>query len=357
MLDKIKQALRDKYIPYWARDVKIEDKIHSNLVAITKMKAVGGGNNNTNINNNKRPNPVPVNVFNPMVPWATAVAGMGNTNMFTPAARLAAINAANAGALAATNPNTNRNKNKNKLDFLFTSSAKRQLGQTSVVPTVDDILKCKVDQMPSFNRANNAIRPPNGAIATAANASIPFQSSMGLNGYQSMFPMSWMSASMGMGGMPGPVVGVPTAAHAYHGVTSDMTHGFGVGGNPGAPALPTNTMGSFAPSIGLLRSLDMKSLDNYMEQQVAGMSTTGMTMGVPTHAAQNANAAQSLDMLRSLVSNGGGVGGATAWGPAASVAKRPAMRATGTAAASTTDSMKTDWNAMYAKALSNPKPV
>lgn len=89
---------------------------------------------------------------------------------------------------------------------------------------------------------------------------------------------------MPMGGIPGAVGGGGTI-----GVSNvEMSHGFGFGGNPGAPALPTAAMGGFSPSIGLLQSVDMKSLDNYMEQQVAAMTTAGMPSTTAV-AAQFAN--------------------------------------------------------------------
>jgi hypothetical protein len=281
VLDKIKQALRDKYVPYWAKDAK--KNANSNGATLT-MKA------------------------------------MGNKRNVTQGAAMAAVNANNAAA----NPNNN-------LGFLFNSPA-NQPGQASALPTVDDILKAKVDQMPTFN----------GTV----NGAFPSRASFGLNPYhQSMFPNAWM-ASMGMGnymGMGG-TSGAMSGAMGVGGVggagasSGDMSNGFGFGGNQGAPALPTGAMAGFSPSLGLMQGMDMKSLDNYMEHQVAA----GMAMGMPPAAAAQMANAQSLGIVPPADANNTQAKGK----------KNPAETPT----ASSTGS-KTDWGAMYANALSNSKPV
>eukprot|EP00751_Fragilariopsis_kerguelensis_P009278 CAMPEP_0170789678 /NCGR_PEP_ID=MMETSP0733-20121128/19890_1 /TAXON_ID=186038 /ORGANISM="Fragilariopsis kerguelensis, Strain L26-C5" /LENGTH=645 /DNA_ID=CAMNT_0011136859 /DNA_START=55 /DNA_END=1992 /DNA_ORIENTATION=+ len=281
VLDKIKQALRDKYVPFWAKNSN--ESVKSNGTALTR-KAMG----------NQR------HVSNP------TGAAMATVN----------INATNLA-----NPNNN-------LDFLLNSPANRH-GHTAVVPSVEDILKVKVDQVPTFGDATT-------------NGHFPSRSSFGLNAYQSMFPNAWM-ASLGMGmGMPMPMGGIQGAVGG--GTTAvnnvEMSHGFGFGGNPGAPALPTAAMGGFSPSIGLLQSMDMKSLDNYMEQQVAAMTTAGIP-STSAVAAQFANAQSQAAMGANI-------------NP---VAARQSPGHTESSAVSSTGSTKTDWDAMYAKALSNAKPV
>jgi len=280
VLDKIKQALRDKYIPFWAKDSN--KSVKSNETTLTR-KAVG--------NLRHVPNPPGV--------------AMDTVNI-------------NANNIAIPN---------NNLDFLFNSPANRH-GHAAVVPTVEDILKVKVDQMPTFGDA-------------AANGHFPSRSSFGLNAYQSMFPNAWMASlgmglGMPMGGIPGAVGGGGTI-----GVSNvEMSHGFGFGGNPGAPALPTAAMGGFSPSIGLLQSVDMKSLDNYMEQQVAAMTTAGMPSTTAV-AAQFANVqSQAATGAKNNL-----------------VVARQNPGSTEASATSSTGSTKTDWDAMYAKALSNAKPV
>eukprot|EP00536_Pseudo-nitzschia_multiseries_P016743 jgi/Psemu1/47558/gm1.47558_g len=288
------------------------------------------------------------NSFNPALHWGAAMAGSGSKNMFPPVAALAALNAVRANAANISNSvNDQYNNNKNKLDFLFNSAGRRPPRQNHFIPTVDDILKHRIDQMPMFSAAAANVPAPNIAAATFANSSfplqssigVPLQSSIGLSAYQSMFPSI---------GMPGTIGGVATN-FANSGVAGDANHGFGAGGNPGAPALPTNAMGSFLPSIGMLQSLDMKSLDSYMEHP-----TTAMAMGTQTFHAQNANSAKTLDMLKSLVgtSFGSSLSGSTMGTVMSSLSKNsmPAIGAT-----PPMRSTKTDWNAMFNMALSNHK--
>jgi hypothetical protein len=293
VLDKIKQALRDKYVPYWAKDAK--KNANSNGATLLSMKA------------------------------------MGNQRNITHEAVMAAVNANNAVA----NPNNN-------LGFLFNSPA-NQPGQAAALPTVDDILKAKADQIPTFN----------GAV----NGAFPSRASFGLNPYhQSMFPNAWMASMgmgnyMGMGGMPGGMPGAMGAMGVGVGVggcvggggagvsSGDMSNGFGFGGNPGAPALPIGAMAGFSPSLGLMQGMDMKSLDNYMEQQVAA----GMAMGMPPAAAAQMANARSLGIVPPADANNAPAKGK----------KNPAEAPT----ASSTGPTKTDWEAMYANALSNSKPV
>lgn len=280
VLDKIKQALRDKYVPYWAKDTK--KNANGNGATLLSMKAIG------------------------------------NQRNITHGAAMAAVNANKAAA----NPNSN-------LGFLFNSPV-NQPGQAAALPTVDDMLKAKVDQMPTFNGA--------GAVNGAFNS----RASFGLNPYhQSIFPNAWM-ASMGMGGYMnmGGISGAMGAMGGGAGVSSGaMSNGFGFGGNPGAPALPAGAMAGFSPSLGLMQGMDMKSLNSYMEQQAAA----GMAMGMPPAvAAQMANG-QSLGIVPPADANNAPAKGKK------NLAEAPT--------ASSTGSTKTDLEAMYANALSKSKPV
>ena len=264
VLDKIKQALRDKYVPFWAKDLK--NKTSSDETALA-IKAIA----------------TQKNAFKNLGA-ATGTTGNNATNSI--------------------NPNNN-------LNFLFNSPAGRYPQTATLPPTVDDILKAKIDQMPSFNNV-----APNGAF--------PPQASFGidpLNPYPAMFPPTWMGSigmGMGMGMNLGAFGGGST------GNNLDASHGFGGGVNLGAPAMPP-MMGGFSPSIGLLQGMDMKSLDNYMEQQ--GMMLSGISS---TAAAAS---------LKNTV---------------ASSAKKSLLPKEGSTTASTVQPKPTtDWNAMYASALSN----
>ena len=334
VLDKIKQALRDKYVPFWARTLKIEDKVHSNTPSIMPTRAA--------INGNSGSNAIAGNIFNPVASWGTARAGMNNSNTIPPAAaRMTAFNASQAAKAlnSAEMVNNPTASNKNQLEFLFNSAAARQPSQSHYIPTIDDLLKRKVDQLPLFRVANATATPPNIAAAAFANSSA-LQSTLGLNAFQSKFPQHWM-ASMGIPTSIGSISTNP----ANNGATGDANHGFGAGGNPGAPSLPTNTTVAFPSSIGLLQTLDMKSLDSYMEQQ---------TTGAPTFTAQNP---KTLDMLKSIVGSSisSAVSASTMGTITTSLSKSPVAGVTaGTSAAAPNASNKTDWDAMFTKALSKP---
>jgi len=343
VLDKIKQALRDKYVPYWARDLKIEDKVHSSIPAPMRMATKP-------MNDDSGSSTLASNSFKSSSPWGGATAVSGNANVFPPAATLAALNAVRANATMSNsfanvnNPNSN---SKNKLDFLFNSAGRRPPTQNHMIPTIDDILKYRIDQMPMFSAAAANVPGPNIAAATFANSSVPLQSPIGLSAYKSMFPTAMM-ASMGI---PGAMGGISTNL-PNSGVTGDANHGFGVGGNPGAPALPTNTVGSFLPSLSILQSLDMKSFDSFMELQVTGMPA--MAMGTQTFNAQNAQNAKTIDMLKSIVgtSHGSSYSSSTMGTVMSSLSKSPMPNI---GAPPPMRSNKTDWNAMYNMALSNHK--
>ena len=327
VLDKIKQALRDKYIPYWARDLKIENKLHKTLDSMMGMKEAVAGNNQMKH--------LPLNALNSMLTMGSSFAGMRNPHMVDRAVTLAAMkaNAANVlslarAAAATTTPTIANNKTKNELDFLFGSSARRQMVRSADIPSIDDILKCKVDQMPSFDGFTNARL----MAAAMANASAPRIPSTGMNHYLPGLPPSWMT-SAGLGGLTGTINLLSEAA---------TNHGFGAGGNPGAPAISHPTLG--LPSLGVLRDLNMISLDKFLEEKMAGRP---ITLDTPAFATTAANfpslsryeilAGTSFD---SVNSNGATANHAAALAPTA---------------AAPTDSKKTDWNAMYTRALTNSK--
>jgi len=342
VLDKIKQALRDKYIPYWARDLKIENKKHdaTDFAPSTKNSTAGNFNPMTTTNNK-----APHAALNSLSPFGSTFNGLQNPHLVNQAVTLAAIKASRANAanpLGFGGPNAaqtgapsgarakspvSSNNSENKLGFLFGGSTRRQPGPTAAIPTVDDILKCKVDQMPSFGGV------PNAGFMAAAMASVsgPQLSSFGMNPFQTHLPPAAMN-SLGLGGLPGPNTLLNDAAH----------RGFGAGGNPGAPALPHVGFGmaaNLAPSIGVLQGMNMKSLDKYMDDKMAIPSLGGAAFG-PTGANLS-----SLGMANALAnnnqaSNSPTPGANSAFTPAAKGPKGP---------------KKTDWNAMYAKALTNSK--
>ena len=345
VLDKIKQALRDKYIPYWARELKIENKKRNegNSSSATKDVTQGAlgqllGGMTTKQN---------LTALNPMSAFGSSL----SPNIMDQAVQLAAIKASRANAAnsfglpgtAATNVgahagfpsnptalknNSNKStKDGNKLDFLLGASAKRPQGPTAEIPTVDDILKCKVDQMPSFGGVPNG-----GLMAAMTGVSAPRIPSIGMNPFQSPFPPTLMN-SLGFGGLQGPNALLNEAAH----------RGFGAGGNPGAPALPANAyaMGAnLPPSIGVLQGINMKSLDKYMEEKM-----TGQSLGTAAFGPNAANLA-SLNIMSAL--EGTSFDSSTTHSPipvaVPPVAKSPAK-----------GPKKTDWNAMYAKALTKSK--
>lgn len=351
VLDKIKQALRDKYIPYWAKDIKIEDKVHdyvSPRMQTPKFLAQSNSSNNSNIGLNGISSPS----FNAKMPYAKGLTNMGNIDMFPTPSTLTGFNAAHTSAEKFNNAarmariSSASNNSSNKLDFLLNSTKARRLSeQTAVIPTIDDILKCKVDRMPSFSSGTNAMTQQKLAAAAFANPA------RAQNPYQSKYPPPppWMS-SIGRGGLPGALAG----GYANSALLGEASHGFGFCGNPGAPALPGNTMGP--PSLGFLQSLqslDMRSWEGYMEQQATGIPLSGMTMGGQSFAANHTSTTKTIDMLKSLVgtSTSSLVSNSTVGsGPSSLTGVQ------GSSESAPKGSTKTDWNAMYAKALSNSKP-
>lgn len=342
VLDKIKQALRDKYIPYWARDLKIENKKHDSehSAPVTKNTATNKFNSMTGMNNNS-PHPP----LNAMPPFGSSFGALQNPLLVNQAVTLAAIKASRANAAnalgfgghaaaravspprAPTNNSEVGNKSENKLSFLFGGSQRRQLGPTAAIPTVDDILKCKVDQMPSFGGV------PNTGLMAAAMASVSATplSSFGMNPFQTSLPPTAMN-SLGLGGLPGPNALLNDAAH----------RGFGAGGNPGAPALPHSGYGvgaNFNHSIGVLQGLNVKSLDKYLEDKMAVPSLGAAALG------PNGANLSSLGMMNALAGNNRASHSPT---QGTSSAFTPAAKAPSGA-------KKTDWNAMYARALTNSK--
>ena len=348
-MDKIKQALRDKYIPYWARDLKIEDKKHNPLDSMLARKGTAAGNSGLR---QGIVNKMPQLGLDSMLPLGSSYTNVQNSHVIHPSVNMAGINASRANV--ATNSNlpkppatspaetnsrivNNINDSTNKLDFLFGSSTRRPLGRTAAIPTIDDILKCKIDQMPSFGGVSNAEL----VAATMNNGPPPPLASLGLNPFQSSFPPALMN-SLGLGGLQGTGGMLSDAAN--------QNHGFGAGGNLGAPANPAATMPT---SLGVLQSLSMKSLDKYLEERLAEkiaalppqlassavLATQGFSVGnLPSLSRLNALAGTSFD---SATSHPPSMGFAAAF--AAPVAATPA------------GPKKTDWNAMYTRALTNSK--
>jgi hypothetical protein len=366
VLDKIKQALRDKYIPYWARDLKIEDKKYEPLESILGLTKAVIGNNimHHNIENN-RPQHMPHHMPQHMplhstLPFANmhdphavhpsvalaemeaarakaanamAAAATSRANAAAAAAK-AATEAANAAAAAIPNGVNPANKSKNKLDFLFGRSARRPMGQTSAIPTVDDILKCKVDQMAAFRSMTTNAGIMAAAMANATGPPIP---SLGMNPFNSVGVRSaWMASlglgnSLGGGGMMGETMNNPAYA---------------VGGDMGAPALP-GPSSTLPASLGALHSVTMRSLDKYLEEKLAEKiaGVPAASLGSPASPAFTAANLPSLSRLNALA--GTSFDSAVSSDPAAA----------GAVAAVPAASKKTDWNAMYTRALTNSKAV
>jgi len=352
VLDKIKQALRDKYIPYWARDLKIENKT-SDAANMPTNKTAANGVFSQLLGRNKATG------LNPMAAFGSSF-GVQNPDLVNQAVQLAAIKAsrqANAAGNAygfpgapkvggqvgnphAPNNNDNdnnsnnaNNQNGNKLGFLFGSSAaaRRPVVPTAAIPTVDDILKCKVDQMPSFGG-----NP--GFMAAMASVGGPQLQSIGMNTFQSSLPPTLMN-SLGLGGLPG--------SNSF----LNEHRGFGSGGNRGAPALPPTTSAygigvNIAPSIGVLQGLNTKTLDKYMEEKMVGGSSLGASA-----FGSNAPNLPSINMMSALA--GTSFDTSSSHASAASAASLPTSSSQ--APAKGVGHRKTDWNAMYAKALSNSK--
>jgi len=329
VLDKIKQALRDKYIPYWARDLKIENKKHK-FVDVTAAEVRGGANTNAqNIGNT--PQIAAFNALNALHKFQQG-GGMRNpvVDPSTYPATLAAINASTERAKAvAASALAGSNQPKNKLDFLLGASARRPLGGTSAIPTVDDILKVKFDQMPSFG-GNPQLMAAMASLAPQQRppaAMAPFQSSLA---------GSYMN-SLGLGGG----LGLMNEA---------SNRGFGGANNPTAPALSQTALG--LASLGIPPSFgggmpNMKSLDNFLEEKLAMNASLGAAQAAafgttPAALASlnrfNAFAGTSFDSVNSIA-------------PAAGIAAALAP----TAATPASAGKKTDWNAMYTKALTNSK--
>mmetsp|Transcript_22425 Transcript_22425/g.50069 ORF Transcript_22425/g.50069 Transcript_22425/m.50069 type:complete len:595 (+) Transcript_22425:69-1853(+) len=376
VLDKIKQALRDKYVPFWARDLKIEGKKHDTVITAppkgpsTEVPAGNNSNNINNINNTRinhntisYPVPmhgvpihgvpmhgvpmhgVPINGFNQMAPWGRPFVPPRNPNFdsYPPSRAMTTMNTSRVNGVVVPNftgmvapPGTTYNgkpadcgkNNKNKLDFLFSESTKRSPKHTAVTPTVDDILKCKVDQMPSFHTASNAVSQSNLVAAAAANASVPFLPTIGLNSFQSNIP-GWLKSIAGW-----------------------SNHGFGAGGNPGAPALPAQSMGR---SMGTLNSFEMKSLENYVEHRVVNASMTALAEHSFPAAQKLTTGLNSLDVLKSLVSLDKGEPTTPTANSGSVPVPSPKAMAGGTTAVTPNGTKKTDWNAMYTMALTESK--
>ena len=340
VLDKIKQALRDKYIPYWARDLKIENKKHETGETFSASKNAAPTKFNPMLGIENKAAHAALNSFSP---FGLPFGGVQNPHLVNQAVTLAAIkasraNAANVLGFAGASPSpaggpagvpgnssASSNKNANKLGFLFGSSPRRPLAPTASIPTVDDILKCKVDQMPSFGGV------PNAGLMAAAMVSVsgPQLASFGMNPFQTALPPAAMN-SLGLGGLPGPNTLLNDAAH----------RGFGAGGNPGAPALSQYGVGAnLAPSIGVLQGLTMKSLDKYLEDKMALPSLGAAAFG-PGGASLS-----SLGMMNALAGNN-----RTSHSPT-----QDTKSAFAPAAQAQSGPKKTDWNAMYARALTNTK--
>jgi hypothetical protein len=310
VLDKVKQALRDKYVPYWAKNIEIKPLVVNNISASGRSL-------------------------------------LSNTGIFTDQQQLLfSSNSSGAGSMPAPcNPILQQRQQPNNLDFLL--AATRAYGgppAREVIPSVDDILKCKIDTLPPFDQRQRAA----AALAAAANA--PFMQSLGMGNFHSVDFMSSLSGgagSLATGNIGGNVVNTTT-------MSCVMGNFGGPFGGPFGASMPgtygaTPAMSEVGASLAL-KSIDFKSLDQFMDNQPF-----------------NATAGRSLDLMNLMASHGGfgslgGMGGfqlpplsagrmdATGGGGAFSAAMPSTLGASN-------GSSKTDWNAMYVKALGNPKAI
>ncbi|KAL3918489.1 MAG: hypothetical protein SGILL_004212 [Bacillariaceae sp.] len=304
VLDKIKQALRDKYIPFWAKNMDIPTVEPGSLSSATKTVS-------------------------------EIIASSSRKPQSRPSLK----------KKVAASEHAVRNDETNRLGFLL--SASRAAPQLAPTATLDDILKFKYDNLPSL--ANGGGGAPSNAAAAGAPA-FPFgvaaamgAPSLGMGMFHSVQQDPGLLASMASMGGGSAFVNHALAAGGGPGIN----HGFGAGGNTGAPSLG----GGFpvAPA-GLMSSFDMKSGDF---DRILGAS--------------NLASNKSIDLLKSLTASGitsiGSIGGISSLGMmpdglGAAAAADDNGRSSSKSPASgggSSSNKKTDWNAMFSSALSSDK--
>lgn len=325
VLDKAKQALRDKYVPYWAKNIEVRPLVANN--SATSGRSVKPNKGNTT---DRGDDSLPAHGSVPAPASTPAPASMPPPASTPPP----------------SNATYQQRQQPNSLDFLLAAS-RAYFGPTSgeVIPSVDDILKCKIDTLPPFDQRQRAA----AALAAAANA--PFTQSLGMGDFHSVDFMSSLgggAGSLATGHIGGNVVNTTTMS-SMMGSLGGAFGGPFIGGMPGHYGAPPS-MAEIGASLAL-RSLDFKSLDQFMDNQPF-----------------NATAGRSLDLMNLTASQGGfgSLGGVSGFQlpplPARRVTDTTGDRGTVSAGSNSSSgasngSSKTDWNAMYAKALGNPKPI
>jgi hypothetical protein len=310
VLDKIKQALRDKYVPFWAKNMDIPDVEPGSLSSATK--AVGAGE-----------------------------ALLGQSHARKPKSRSSTKKRSSAKSKTEQEV---RNDETNRLGFLLSASkAAPPVTPTAALPTVDDILKFKYDSLPSLAKdragGQGVVDTRHLPIYYGATPAMS-NPSLGMGMFHSVQHDPGLLASLASLGGSG-------AFNASSVGGSGISHGFGLSGNTGAPSL-----GMAVTPAGLLGSFDMRSADY---DRILGNS------GIATN--------KSIDLLRSLTGSGqvslGSLGGVSSFGlmpdsfgatAEGSKAKSPSSSSPATdKGKSNSKNKKTDWNAMFSSALSADK--
>lgn len=301
VLDKIKQALRDKYVPFWAKNIDIPIVQPGSLSSTSNL--LGGA-----IQSNSRTSRSPLSLSNKQ----------------------------------------SDDGGSNKLAFLLSAG---RAAATAAIPTMDDALKCKIDSTFGQNMGQGSGTDSRMSFAFPASLSAGFPggpsgnapgaSAFGMNMFHSVQNANLFAsmASLGGGGF-----GANLAAATGGGVS----HGFGIGGNSGAPSLG----GGFPP--GLLNSSGLQSSD--LERYLESSKMSGST--------------KSVDLLQSLTGGGmasiGSLGGISfgfpdSLGPTVGATESgngaKASSSSAAAAPGSSSNKKTDWNAMFQTALKKHEAV
>ncbi|KAG7362653.1 hypothetical protein IV203_026013 [Nitzschia inconspicua] len=297
VLDKIKQALRDKYVPFWAKNMDI-------------------------------PNVPPGGASSLSMAASMLRSGHQDVNSWNTRSQVS--------AKLTTKPDDG-----NKLGFLLSASrAAAANSSTAAIPTMDDALKCKIDTLPTFGQDGVA------AGTSAGDLRMPFTFSGGFPGAAGSGARN-TDASLGMGMFHSVHNANLLASMASLGGGGGVSHGFGVGGNSGAPSLGGGGLPPYAAATGsLYNSIGLQSsdLDRIFD-------TSKMT-----------NGARSVDLLQSLAGGNmasfASLGGVSFGLPdsltaaaAAGGNKASSSVPSGTSSPNTSGNKKTDWNAMFKTAL------
>lgn len=322
VLDKIKQALRDRYVPFWAKDMEIK----------------------------------------PLVIDATAYSGrtLPITGINTDRQQRHPMRSPEPGGASTTpaiaSDSTLQRHQYNNLDFLVAASrAFAGAPAAEAIPSVDDILKLKIDTLPAFDKRQRAAV---AAAAAAAAVNTPLMQSLGMGNFYSVDFMSSLgggAGSLATGNIGGNVVNTTTMSSAMGSLGGAIGGPFGatMAGNFGSTAAMNPAAASFA-----LRSRDWtESLDRFMDNQQFNAATAG----------------RSLDFMTLMASHGGlgsfgGVGGFhlppvpaggmdSSTGVGGSAAAAAASVGSSSSSSGKNGASKTDWNAMYAKAIGNSKAI